>query len=102
MLAYVHLPFCIYNKDKTSIARMSIGFLLFFVKYCKKSRYLCIFLPIPTWGENYLMMEGDFKILISEIRTDEIGINSPMANSLATGWVTYLNDLTHELDVKLL
>ena len=48
------------------------------------------------------MMDGYFKILMTEIHPDEIGTNAPLTRSLVTGWVTYLEDLTHKLDVKLL
>ena len=48
------------------------------------------------------MMDDCFKNLMTEIHPDEIGMKVPLTSSLVTGWVAYLDDLAHKLDVKLL
>jgi hypothetical protein len=34
---------------------------------------------------------------MTEIHPDEIGMNASLTSLLVTGWVTYLDDLTHKL-----
>jgi len=48
------------------------------------------------------MVDGCFKILMTEIHPDFIGMKAPLTSPLVTGWVTYLDDLIHKLDVELL
>jgi len=48
------------------------------------------------------MMDGCFKNLMTKIHPDFIGMKTPLTSPPVTGWVTYLDDLTHKLDMELL
>jgi hypothetical protein len=48
------------------------------------------------------MMDDRFKIFMTKIHPDFIGMKASLTRSLVTGWVTYLDDLIHKLDMELL
>ena len=66
---------------------MSIVFLKFSLNIVKSLVTCAYYSQFRPGEEVHQMMNGRFKKLISP---------------LVTGWVTYLDDLAHKLDVKLL